>query len=309
MLTQSIAGQRTDQNPSICSSVHWSKLTTIQPLNRKELKYPLLMNISSLELYLIETLLFCKIEGNGFWCSLSQQATVSIFFTFLFTGCGNLLVHHSVYQTSSLQNHNPLLLTFFLLYQFWLVEICIYNLVLPGTRQVIYKLDLWKCPSFLLMAPCTQDMFSLASNSEVGHFSHCSAWSYDYSSSFWQVLLCKGKEEFCFGFLLGWIFLIFLHLSHHTADSLAHFQMFYRSLPQTWWGCGMGTDPSCGGVSHPPGKTVGWLLLSPDSCRTVWSSDPAAPWPTCNLQPSKNCTQDLKILSGHQLPFILASYW
>ena len=46
-----------NQNPSKCCSVHLRKCTMIQSLNWKELKYSLLMNINSLELYLIENYL------------------------------------------------------------------------------------------------------------------------------------------------------------------------------------------------------------------------------------------------------------
>ena len=72
-------------------------------------------------------------------------------------------------QTSSQKNCNKsLLLTFFLLCKFWQAEICMLQILF---RQVTYKLHLKKQPCFLLSAHCMQDMFTLASNYEIAHFS------------------------------------------------------------------------------------------------------------------------------------------
>ena len=60
------------------------------------------------------------------------------------------------------------------------------------------------------------------------------------------------------GSLLEWI--MTPHLDRYAADSLLHFQMCNWSFPQTLWGCGVGADPSCSWVSHPPGRTVVWLF-------------------------------------------------
>ena len=62
---------------------------------------------------------------------------------------------------------------FLLLCQFWLPKFAyITNLVMLEMWQVSYKSHLQELPCFLLSVPWMQDMFTLALNSEVGHFFH-----------------------------------------------------------------------------------------------------------------------------------------